>query len=150
MKNRKEFDDAIKNALVEKYGYGEFKADWEEIAEVVDLNLQQAKYHIFKLQEQGFLRVISRAQRSGGYTSPNVIHILNPQTEENTEDIFRDVADRMQYLMAEAKRVAAYRDRIKELENEVRLVRADRDSIFNENVRLREQLGDLRHKLLGQ
>lgn len=150
MKNRREFDDEIKKSLIGKYGYGEIKVSWEELSELLDLPLQQVKYHTFKLEQQGFLRVISRAQRSGGYTSPNVIHILNPQTEENTEDIFRDVADRMQYLMTEAKKVAAYRDRIKELENEIRLLKTDRDNAFKENVRLREQLGDLRHKLLGQ
>ena len=93
------------------------------------------------------MKIISRAQRSGGYTSPNVIRILNPQTEEKAEDIFRD--ERVQQLIKKAEIADAYAKRIQELENELRLLKEDRDRLFKDILHLREQINDWRYKLLG-
>jgi hypothetical protein len=89
---RSRFDEELKQKLIDKYGYGEFKAQWEELAELLELDLQKTKYHIFKLDNIGFLSVIEKSQRSDGYVSPNVIIINGGENVNITvEDIVTDI-----------------------------------------------------------
>jgi hypothetical protein len=141
MQNRRERDEELKQKLIEKFGYGEFKASWEELSELLELDLPKTKYHIMKLDSIGFISVIDRSQRSGGYTSPNVI-VINGGEGNNIapEDIMTDIK---KYIILLEKKV----QRTEVLENENRrLTKALTDSEAS-NKRLFQQIQELRNQI---
>lgn len=143
MQGNKERDRIIKEKLLEKYGYSEFKARWDELAEFLDLDMQKVRYHIFKLETQGFLRVIERSVRSGGFTSPNVIQILNDGEQTKTVEPEEIVTDIKKYIGALEKKA----QRTEALENEVRrLTKALEDSDAS-NKRLYQEMLQLRNQI---
>ena len=150
MVNRKELDQKIKDALINKYGNGEFHAKWDELYELLNpLNpkwsVQQIKYHIYKLEEQGFLRVVSKSKRSEGYTSPNVIKILDyeiPTTNENPEEVVNDITKQMTALRVEAKKIEYYKQEVVRLTNQSNMWEKKYDDLFKEVLQLRQTISD--------
>lgn len=147
MQNRREFDEELKQKLIEKYGYGEFKAQWDELVELLNLDedpkkaLAKTKFHIMKLDSIGFLTVIDRSQRSGGFTSPNVI-VINGEEGNNVapEELVTDIK---KYIIMLEKKV----QRTEALEKEVgRLSKALADSEAS-NTRLHNTILELRNQI---
>jgi len=152
MINRKEFDQAIQNKLVEKYGEGEFRATWHELAELLELPLAKTKYHIYKFEDQGILKVISRSQRSGGYTSPNVIRILCFKDSEDSggsvskteaENVLAEADKYLNKLKAKLKSVENYEIEIRKLTKEKHELEAINKRLYNEALQLREKVYEL-------
>ena len=109
MQSNKERDKLIKETLLGKFGYLEFKARWDELAELLDLDMQKVRYHIFKLEAQGFLKVIEKSMRSGGFTSPNVIQILGAEESNKVsfEEVIADINKRALAWEKKAQRTEA-------------------------------------------
>lgn len=144
MQNRKEFDENVKEKLIEKFGYSEFKVNWDDLAELLELDLPKTKYHIFKLESQGFLRVIERSIRSGGYVTPNIIRILNDDNIDETapEEIVGDIRKIVKTVETDAKNLQAYKDEIIRLTNENRIIEEKYSKLYKEVFALRQQLLD--------
>jgi len=144
MQNRKEFDENVKEKLIEKFGYSEFKVNWDDLAELLELDLPKTKYHIFKLESQGFLRVIERSIRSGGYVTPNIIRILNEENIDETapEEIVGDIRKIVKTVESDAKNLQAYKDEIIRLTNENRIIEEKYSKLYKEVFALRQQLLD--------
>jgi hypothetical protein len=134
MQGNKERDRIIKEKLLEKYGYLEFKARWDELAEFLDLNMQKVRYHIFKLESQGFLRVIEKSVRSGGFTSPNIIQILGAEETNDVpiEKVLADIKERTIGLEKKALRVDVLEEENARLRNEKRILQEKYDNLYNE------------------
>jgi biotin operon repressor len=142
--NRKEFDNKIKDILIEKFGYKDFKISWDELSELLGLNLQKTKYHIFKLEQHGFLRVIERAQRSGGYTSPNIIRILKDigaDTNIEPKSITGDIEKYISMLQQKANNIEEY-------EHEIRRLTLINQQLEQKVKELTRELLDMRDKIL--
>jgi DNA polymerase elongation subunit (family B) len=144
MQNRKEFDENVKEKLIEKFGYSEFKVNWDDLAKLLELDLPKTKYHIFKLESQGFLRVIERSMRSGGYVTPNIIRILNEENIDETapEEIVGDIRKIVKTVESDAKNLQAYKDEIIRLTNENRIIEEKYSKLYKEVFALRQQLLD--------
>jgi DNA-binding Lrp family transcriptional regulator len=146
MVNRKEFDENIKQTLLEKFGRNEFKISWEDLADALQLDLPKTKYHIFKLEQQGFLRVVERSQRANGYTSPNIIRIFaeNPDSDDVISDISRNLGD----LQKWAEDLQTRESNIKAYEDEIRRQTITIDQQERSIKLLKEQLYNANHKIL--
>lgn len=148
MINRKEFDEKIKNKLIERYGFSEFKAGWQDISKLIDLPLAKAKYHIYKLESQGFLKVIEKSQRSEGHTSPNVIRILaepinNELIDSQSDGVFDDIKKRLDDLQSKAREIQIYKDEIQRLTIENQKLDATNKRLYQEALELREKVYEL-------
>lgn len=148
MINRKEFDEKIKEILIEKFGYNEFKISWEDLAETIGLDLPKTKYHLFKLEQQGFLRVIERSTRANGYTSPNIIRIFakdeNVESDEVLSEMTRNLGDFQKWardLQIRERNIKAYED---EIRNQAIII----DQLTRSNKSLTEQLHDMNNRIL--
>lgn len=152
--NRKEFDEKIKKSLIVKYGVGEFKATWDEIADTMELQLQKAKYHIYKLEEQGFLKVVARSQRSGGYTSPNVITIFDEETREpkseditisrtEAENVLEDADKHLDAIKTRLRSIQTYEEEVRKLTKQNHELEAINKRLYQEALQLREKVYEL-------
>jgi hypothetical protein len=150
MQNRREFDEEIKQKLIKKFGYDEFKVQWQKqnerdedgLVEILGLDLATTKYHIMKLDSQGFLTVIDRSQRSGGYTSPNIILINKDEENDDTPE----------KLMVNTKKLIILREKT-ERQNEVlkkEVARLTKELTISEtsNTRLQNTILELRNQIL--
>lgn len=158
MINRREFDQNLKDILIEydKKNKEEnktdlIKASWEELADILDLDLPKTKYHIFKLEQQGFLRVIERAQRANGYTSPNTIKILpNTEVSGDAEDVLSDVSKSLgdlqkwaQTLQQKERNIEAYEDEIKRLTITNKTLEAKIKSLTGQLLQMQNQIYEM-------
>jgi DNA-binding Lrp family transcriptional regulator len=147
---QKELSEKVKGSLIVKYGYDEFKATWEQIASVLDMEVTQATYHIKKLIKEGFLELIQAAERGkDGYWSPNIFKIthegmtVNEVIHTDPETIFEDIRKQIKGI---TKYVTTSKDLIEEnarLRQELVASQAREKRLMTDALALRQKLFEL-------
>lgn len=111
------------------------------------MDLPKTKYHIFKLEQQGFLRVVERLQRANGYTSPNIIRIFaeNPDSDDVISDISRNLGDLQKWaedLQTRESNIKAYEDEIRRqaitIDQQERTIKSIKQQLYNANHKILE------------
>jgi nucleotidyltransferase/DNA polymerase involved in DNA repair len=155
MVNRKELDRDLKNILL-KYiqvnGSDLIKLTWDDLSEVLGLDLQKTKYQIARLDQEGFLQLVERSQRSEGHTSPNIIKILSSEKSNgNTEDVVVDIKKNLsdlqkwaQDLTRRERNIQQYEDEIKRLTIEKSQDKAKIESLTKQIFELNQTILELR------
>lgn len=136
---KKEYEK-IKESLINKFGYSEFKISWDALAEFLNLSVPTTKRLIGKLEWEGFL-IIERSQNCGGYTSPNVIRIVMEEAEEETFETLKiKLEENYKYIAILEMKLAkaeTYKNEFEKTNNKLRILQEKHDKLFNDYIALK-------------